>query len=174
MVSASLNIQYTKLQLQHSATALFIMELPYKISHTKSFRHCECMNKTELSKHMWNLNDQGLGNNLLWKIHKKVSPYQCGSKCCDICLSEKVSTICGDPDTLLNKRTKLIPSVATETYFCWPTLRNNWHGVVFNYFPQFFYRIISQLYKTKNKASIFVLQFFVRDLRQAVTSHFHY
>ena len=44
---------------------------------------------------------------LSWEIHKKASPYQCGSKCCDLCLLEKVSIICADPNTLLNKRTEL-------------------------------------------------------------------
>ena len=33
-------------------------------NHTKSFRHCECINMTELSKHVWNLKDHGLDNNL--------------------------------------------------------------------------------------------------------------
>ena len=33
-------------------------------NHTKSFRHRECMNETELSKHVWNLKDNGLDNNL--------------------------------------------------------------------------------------------------------------
>ena len=77
--------------------------------HTKYFRHCECMNETELSKHVWNLKDHGLTNYLSWQIHgltnylpweihKKASPYQCGSKRCDLCLSEKVSIICADLD----------------------------------------------------------------------------
>ena len=66
------------------------------------------MNETELSKHVWNLKDHGLDNNLSWEIHKKASPYPCGSKRCDLCLSENVSIICADPDTLLNKRTELI------------------------------------------------------------------
>ena len=73
-------------------------------NHTKSFRHHECMNETQLSKHVWNLKDHGLDNNLSWEIHKKASPYQCGLKRCDLCLSEKVSIICADPDTLLTSR----------------------------------------------------------------------
>ena len=77
-------------------------------NHTKSFRNRECMNVTELSKHVWNLKDHGLDNNLSWEVHKKHSPNQCGSKRCDLCLSENVSIICADPDTLLNKRTELI------------------------------------------------------------------
>ena len=68
-------------------------------NHSKSFRHCECMNETELSKHMWNLKDQ------------------CGSTRCDLCLSEKVSIICADPDTLLNKRTELISKFCHRNKF---------------------------------------------------------
>ena len=58
-------------------------------NHTKSFKHRECMNETELLKHMWNLKDHVLENNLSWEIHKKPSPYQCGSKRCNLCLSGK-------------------------------------------------------------------------------------
>ena len=66
------------------------------------------MNETEVSKHEWNLKDHGFNNILLWEIHKKARPYQCGSKRCDQCLLKKISIICADPDTLLNKRTELI------------------------------------------------------------------
>ena len=66
--------------------------------HTKSFRHRECMKETELSKHVWNVKDHGFNNNLYWEIHKKASPYQCGSKRCDLCLLDKVSIICADLD----------------------------------------------------------------------------
>ena len=57
-------------------------------NHTKSFRHHEYMNETELSKHVWNLKDHGLDNNLSWEIHKMASPYQCGSEHCNLCFSE--------------------------------------------------------------------------------------
>ena len=33
-------------------------------NRTKSSRHCECMNETELSKHVWNLKDHGLDKNI--------------------------------------------------------------------------------------------------------------
>ena len=36
---------------------------PYN-NDTKSFRHLECMNQTELSKHVWNLKDHRLDNNI--------------------------------------------------------------------------------------------------------------
>ena len=118
-------------------------------------------------QNVWNLKDHGLDNNLSWEIHKKASPYQCGSKCCDLCLSEKVSIICADPDTLLNKRTELISKCCYRKKFCWPTLRNNCQGMVFIYLPQF-------LCKDTTNLTYSVLQFFVKDLRQAVTYHFFY
>ena len=57
-------------------------------NHTKSFRHRECMNETELSKHKENLKDHGLDNNLLWEIHnphhtnvaQNVAIYVCRKK----------------------------------------------------------------------------------------------
>ena len=73
-------------------------------NHTKLSRHCECMDETELSKHKWNLKDHGFNKNLLWEIHKKVVPYQCGFKRCNQCLSKNVSIIYADLDTCLNKR----------------------------------------------------------------------
>ena len=92
-------------------------------NHTKPFRHRECMNETELSKHVWNLKDHGLDNNLSWEIHTKVSPYQCGSKRCDLCLSEKVSIIFADPDTLLNKTTGLISKCRHRNKFLLPYVK---------------------------------------------------
>ena len=77
----------------------------------------QTMNETELSKHMWNLKDHGLDNNLSWEIHKKASPYQCGSNGCDLCLSEKVFIICSDPDALLSKKTELISKFCHRNKF---------------------------------------------------------
>ena len=80
----------------------------------KLFGHRESMNEAELSKHVWGLEDHGFDSNLSWEIHKKVSPYHCASKCCGLCLSEKVSIICADPDTLLKKRTELMSKCSSH------------------------------------------------------------
>ena len=136
-------------------------------NHTKSFRHRECMNETELSKHVWNVKDHGLDNNLTWEIQKKASPYQCGSKRCDLSLSEKVSIICADPDTLLNKRTELISKCRHRNKFLLAKV-NSRHGVVFNCLLQFLYK------DTYQNWHILCCNFFVRDLWQAVTYHFRY
>ena len=61
-----------------------------------------------------------------------------------LCFKEKLSIICADPDTLLNKTTELIPSVATEINFYWTKLRDNRHGVVFNCLLQLLYKDVEQ------------------------------
>ena len=103
-------------------------------NHIKCFRHCECIYETELSKHVWNLKDHGLDNNLTWEIHKKVSPYHFGSKHCNLCLLEKVSIICADPDTLLNKRTELSSKSRHRNKFMSAKVKYC-HDLVFNYLP---------------------------------------
>ena len=72
-------------------------------NYTKSFRHHERVNQTELSKHLWNLKNHGFNNSLLWETHKKALPHQCFPKRSNLCLLEKVSIICVNQDTLLNK-----------------------------------------------------------------------
>ena len=73
--------------------------------------------------HVWNLNDHGFNSNLSWEIHKRTSPYQCSSKRCNLCLSEKVSTICADPNNLLNKRAELISKCRNRNKFLLATLK---------------------------------------------------
>lgn len=103
-------------------------------NNTNSFRHRECMNDTELSKYVWNLKDYSFDNNLSWKIDKKVPPYQCGSKHCELCLPQKDFNIGVDPNTLLNNRTELISCRHRNNFFR-STLWNNCHGMVFSICP---------------------------------------
>ena len=73
---------------------------------------------------MCDLEDHDFDNNLSWEIYKNASHDQRGSKSFDPCLTEKVSIIYANPDTLLNKKAKLICKF--EINFCKPTLRNNY------------------------------------------------
>ena len=86
-------------------------EGPFK---TRFNNHKQSMNKrsyssaTELSKYVWNLKDRDENFDISWKIVAKASPYICGSKKCDICLTEKVFIADGDPVSLLNSRAEII------------------------------------------------------------------
>ena len=80
-------------------------------NHTRSFRHKRYSTDTELSKYI-----QKLSNKMQYKskfstrlngILLHVSPYKCGFRRCDLCLTEKLKIIREDPELLLNRRSKL-------------------------------------------------------------------
>ena len=77
-------------------------------NHTKSFRHRKHQNDTELSKCVWKLKDEGKEYVVKWTIARRAFTYKCGTRRCDLCLSEKVCIIRAEPHGLLNKRTELI------------------------------------------------------------------
>ena len=77
-------------------------------NHTKSFRNRQYVNETELSKYIWQLNDNRIDFHLKWEIAAFSSPYKCGTRRCDLCLTEKLFIVRADPLILLNKRTELI------------------------------------------------------------------
>ena len=55
------------------------------------------MNETELSKYLWQLNDNKVDFSLKWEIGAFTSPYKCGTCRCDLCLTEKLLIIRADP-----------------------------------------------------------------------------
>ena len=77
-------------------------------NHTHSFRNSKDRNSTGLSSYMWELKDLGLEPSIEWEIHKRAAPYKCGSKRCDLCLTEKMVIATADPTTSLNKRSELV------------------------------------------------------------------
>ena len=77
-------------------------------NHTKSFRNKKYENDTELSKLIWKLKDENVHFTLTWNIACRAFPYKCGTRRCDLCLSEKVCIIRAEKNGLLNKRTEFI------------------------------------------------------------------
>ena len=77
-------------------------------NHTQSFRHISHINDTELSKYLWTLKANGTDNHLKWSVKSYASRYKCGTRRCDLCLTEKMIILLADPKVLLNKRTELI------------------------------------------------------------------
>ena len=77
-------------------------------NHTKSFRNRQYVNETELSNYIWQLNDNRIDFHLKWEIAAFTSPYKCGTRRSDLCLTEKLFIVRADPLTLLNKSTELI------------------------------------------------------------------
>ena len=67
-------------------------------NHTAAFRSKTKEKSTELSKYIWELKDNNINYNLKWHIATKAQPYVCGSRKCDLCLTEKLTIIKADPE----------------------------------------------------------------------------
>ena len=86
-------------------------------AHVHSFRAEECKKATELSKYVWDLKAEGLDHNIKWSIVQKAAPYRCGTRRCDICLSEKAVIASASPLTMLNKRAEIISTCRHRAKF---------------------------------------------------------
>ena len=76
-------------------------------NHTASFRHEIKRNETELSKHIWTLNDNNKPFTIKWRVLKQCKPYNSISNKCNLCLFEKYVIICKKNLCSLNKRNEL-------------------------------------------------------------------
>ena len=77
-------------------------------NHKKSFNVPLYKHDTKLSTEYWNLKMKQLNPQISWKIKGIYKSYIPTSKCCDLCLTEKLE-ILDDPDkNLLNKRSEII------------------------------------------------------------------
>ena len=63
------------------------------------------------------LKQSGLSPEIRWKIVQHATPYQCGSKTCNLCLSEKLQIFQADPNKLLNKRSELVSKCRHRSKF---------------------------------------------------------
>ena len=77
-------------------------------NHKSSFSNPVKRSETCLSKYIWKLKDQNIPYEIKWSLYKQSFPYQCGTRKCDICLSEKLAILKGDPKVLINKRSEIM------------------------------------------------------------------
>ena len=86
-------------------------------AHMHSFRTEQGKKATELSKYVWDLKSEDLEYDIKWKMAQKAAPYRCGSRRCDICLSEKAVIATGDPLSMLNKRAEIVSTCRHRAKF---------------------------------------------------------
>ena len=89
-------------------------------NHTQSFRHIFHINDKELSKYLSTLKANGTDYHLKWSIKSYASRYKCGTRRCDLCLTEKMIIALADPKVWtkeLNKRTELISKCRRRSKF---------------------------------------------------------
>ena len=77
-------------------------------NHTNSFPHRYHKQDTELWRHIWKLQDKGINFNVKWSIAAYASMHRCGSRKCDLCLTEKYAIARAIHKNLLSKKTELI------------------------------------------------------------------
>ena len=77
-------------------------------NHTMSFRNKGYEKETELSKYVWKFKEKGEDFAIKQSFAAKASPYICGSKRCDLCLTKKLLIAKAHPRTLLNKRSAIV------------------------------------------------------------------
>ena len=85
--------------------------------HKSSFNNRDYENDTELSKHIWALQDETKNFQIKWSVVKKASPYVCGGKKCDLCLTEKTLIGRSEPGELLNKKSEIISKCRHKNKF---------------------------------------------------------
>ena len=92
--------------------------------HLSSFRHEHQENETELSKLIWKLKRRGVNYSISWAITKRAQPYKCGSRRCDLCLTEKVIIArCSHPG-MINKRTELLAKCRHRNKYLLSDIKN--------------------------------------------------
>ena len=65
-------------------------------------------NSTTLSHYIWDCKDNGIKPNITWEILRTCSKYKCGTRRCDLCLTEKLLILRENGPDSLNKRTELM------------------------------------------------------------------
>ena len=76
-------------------------------NHKHSFRNKKLRNATRLSAYIHELQDRNTQWDVKWKIQAKSNPYKCGTRKCNLCLTEKYEILRSDPNVTLNKRTEI-------------------------------------------------------------------
>merc|ERR1712240_143445 len=94
-------------------------------AHKSDMKKIESRNKTALAQHVWDMKQRGIKENIRWKILKKCKKYKCGSKMCDVYLSEKAEIIKKKKSGMnsLNIRNELMASCRHRSKFMLSNLK---------------------------------------------------
>ena len=89
-------------------------------NHKSSLKYPSKRNTTELSKYYWELRDKGVDKKDIkvdWRIERQAHKYKCGTRRCDLCLTEKLVIALADKSTMLNKRSEIISACPNRTKY---------------------------------------------------------
>ena len=77
-------------------------------NHIKSFNNFRYYHETELSKFVWDLKQSDKPFKISWTIVAQSATYKCGSRKCDLCLTEKLAIATANTKGCLNKRDEIM------------------------------------------------------------------
>ena len=86
-------------------------------NHKKTFNNRKYVNDSELSKHVWSLKDSDTNFRANWSVVKRASAYACGSKKCDLCLTEKTIIGRSAPKEFINKKSEIVSKCRHKNKF---------------------------------------------------------
>ena len=89
-------------------------------NHKSSLKYPSKRNTTELSKYYWELRDKGVDKKDIkvdWRIERQAHKYKCGTRRCDLCLTETLVITLADKSTMLNKRSEIISACPHRTKY---------------------------------------------------------
>ena len=86
-------------------------------NHKASFKHASKANQTELSKHVWQLKQEGISHQIAWEILRHAPGYTNKTKRCQLCLTEKLLIATANKSCLLNKRSELASKCRHQNKF---------------------------------------------------------
>ena len=75
-------------------------------------------NVTTLSDYVWKLKDQNIPFNIKWSIKSRAYAFSSGGRCCDLCISEKMTILLADQRYSLNQRNELLAKCPHKRSFC--------------------------------------------------------
>ena len=76
--------------------------------HKESLENEHSKEHTSLSSYVWSLKKKSEDPTVKWEIIKQCSPYVCGSRRCDTCLTEKLCILNSDRLQCINKNNELM------------------------------------------------------------------
>ena len=86
---------------------------------------------TELSNYVWELKEKDINYFINWDMAMKSQKYICGSRECELCISEKLLIARGDANFLLNKLDELPSKDRHGSKFTLKCFRDNLYYSVY-------------------------------------------
>ena len=87
------------------------------IEHKHAIENENSPHETALSNYIWKLKNQNKQFEIRCSIRHRAPVYKSGSKCCMLCLKEKVSISLHDPKTLLNAKSEILHKCIHKTRY---------------------------------------------------------